>query len=266
MKLTLLFFCGMLLSAPLWATGEVIDIPAHSGGTQRLLLLKPEQPTAILVVFAGDRALGIRNDGSLQWGTDSLLIRTSPLFVRNGFIVVIVDIPSARQAQPMGSFRRSADHAQDIAAVIQFLRQHSPLPIWLIGVSGGTTSVLNAAIRLQENGADGIILTSGISGIPLTHLAAIRVPTLLMRKGNPCPTAPQDNFDTVIQALTNAPKAEERIVQSSVENGADPCNLPQAHGFIGLEQQLVDKISDWIKAGLYQHQHDQHKHDQDKYI
>lgn len=252
MKLSL-FICGMLLSAPLMATSEIKDIPAHSGGMQRLLLLKPERPTAVLVIFAGgDRALGIRADGSLEWGGASLLLRTSPLFVQRGFTVAIVDMPSDRLAKPIGNFRESAVHAQDIAAVIDFLRRDSKLPVWLMGTSSGTTSVLNAAIRLQKNGADGIVLATGLDAGSSMQLDAIRVPTLVVRKGDPCRPVPQSDAAEIMSAFTNAPKAEELTVQSIVEKGADPCQIVPVHGYLGLENQFVDKISDWIKALLRQ--------------
>ena len=173
MNRSLMFVFGMLISTQLWATIEIKDIPSRSGVTQRLLLLKPEQPSAVLLVFAGgDRALGIRDDGNLEWGGASLLVRTSPLFVQRGFTVAIMDMPSDRLAEPVGNFRESTDHAQDIAAVIAFLHKDSKLQVWLMGTSSGTTSVLNAAIHLQKNGADGIVLTSGIAADSGSQLAA----------------------------------------------------------------------------------------------
>ena len=255
MNRALIFVCGILLSAPLWAAEEVKDIPTRSGVTQRMLLLKPERPVAVLVMFAGgDRALGIGKDGSLQWGGASLLLRTSPLFVQRGFTVAIVDLPSDRLTEAVGNFRESTEHAQDIAAVIDFLRRDSRLQVWLMGTSSGTTSVLNAAIHLQKNGADGIVLTTGIaadSGGPLTaQLNEIRVPTLLVRKGDPCHPAQSSDTTGIMAALKNSPKAEELIVQSIVDKGTDPCSIPPVHGYLGMENQLVDKISVWIKTIL----------------
>lgn len=252
---TLTFIIGMLLATPLWATGKVIDVPTRSGVTQRLLLLKPEQPLAVLLVFAGgERPLGIADDGSLAWGSASLLIRISPLFVQRGFTIAIVDIPSGQQSPPDSHFRESLEHAQDIAAIVAFLRKHSQLPVWLIGTGNGTTSVLNAATRLPKNGPDGIILTSSISdeyaAIINQKLDKVRIPVLLMRKTNPCPSAGQPAPDSIIAALKNSPKAEELVVTPATKTGADPCQIPPSHGYLGLENQLADKISSWIKTML----------------
>lgn len=247
---TFVLFLGLLLPATLWA-GSVYDLPAPSGGTQRLLLMQVERPVAVLVVFAGsDRALGIAKDGSMEWGSASLLIRTLPLFAQQGFAAAVVDLPSSQQAKPTANFRESAAHAQDIAAVIDFLR-HSKLPVWLIGTGSGITSVLNAAIHLQKKGADGIIVTPEVDPSWNKHLDAIRVPTLVVRKGDPCHPAPRDPSGT-IAALANTPKADELIVQSPVPADTDPCSIAPVHGFLGMEDQFVDKIANWLKALLSQ--------------
>lgn len=255
MKPALILALGMLFAMPLRAAGEVADIPTRPGVTQRVLLLKPDQPLAVLVMFVGgDSALGIRDDGSLTRGGASLLLRTSPLFTRSGFAVAIVDIPSDQQAMPVANFRESAAHAQDIAAVIAFIRKINNLPVWLIGASSGTTSVLNAAIRLQKNGADGIVLTSSISaewgGTLMTQLSKIRVPALSVRKSDPC--HPENDSSGIMGALKNSAKAEEIAINSVPAAGADSCKTPPTHGYLGLEYQLVDTISGWIKTALRQ--------------
>ncbi|MDO8413788.1 MAG: hypothetical protein Q7S51_08375 [Gallionellaceae bacterium] len=248
----ILFIFGMLCATQLLAASEVKDIPTRTGVMQRLLILKPEQPAAILVMFAGgNHALGIRQDGGITWGSASLLLRTSPLFVHSGFTVVIVDAPSDYQAESLGNFRESGEHTRDLAAILAFLRKDTTLPIWLIGTSSGTTSVLNAAIYLQQNGADGIVLTSGISaesgGALITQLAKIRLPTLSIRKVDPCHPAENSSH---MSAFKNSSRAEELTVQNPVAVDTDPCRTPPTHGYLGLENQLVSKVSGWIKAFL----------------
>ena len=174
--------------------------------------------------------------------------------MHNNFSIAIVDIPSDQQTKPDRHFRESAQQAQDIAAVLAMLRKDSSLPIWLIGTGSGTTSVLNAAIRLQKNGADGIVLTSALTtetGGSLTpQLDKIHVPTLVMRKADACRPPPQTDSSSMITALKNSPKAEELTVRAEVGADTDPCQTPPSHGYLGLENQLVDKISRWIKALL----------------
>jgi len=228
---------------------EVVDVPSRPGVTQRILIATPERALATLVLFAGgERPLGIQKDGSVVWGGPSLLVRSAPLFADAGFKVAIVDLPSDKQSGPVGDYRESAVHAQDIAAVIAHLRVSNRLPVWLIGTSSGSASVLNAAIRLQKGGPDGIVLTSGIPAEPgsalVAQLGEIRVPTLSVRKADPCNPAQQGDSTGIMAALKNAPRAAEIAVQ-----GSAPCGAAAAHGYLGMEKQLVDAIADWIKAG-----------------
>lgn len=250
---TLIIIFGILTTTPLWAATEVKDIETRPGVTQRLLILKPEHPVAVLVMFTGgDRPLNIADDGSLGWGGTSLLIRVGPLFVQNDFVVAIVDISSDQKISPGSHFRESAEHAQDIAAILAFLRKDSPLPVWLIGTGSGTTSVLNAAIRLQKDGGDGIVLTSALSAEAedtfAPQLDKVRVPVLVIRKADPCNPAPQTSPGGIIALLRNSPKAEELTVSPSVEAGSNPCLAPSGHGYLGLENQLADKIATRIKS------------------
>ena len=251
----LILIVGLLLTSPLWASSIVKDIPTRAGVTQRLLLLKPEQPVAVLVMFAGgERPLGIARDGRLAWGSASLLIRISPLFLHSGFSIAIVDMPSDQQSSPSSRYGESAQQAQDTAAIIAFLRRDNPLPVWLIGSGSGAASVLNAAIRLQKNGADGIVLTSEVSaesaGSLFPQLAKVRIPTLSMRKTHPCHPDQKIDSSGFIAALKNSPRAEELTVSTTVAADTDPCLTPPSHGYLGLEDLLVDKISRWIKALL----------------
>ena len=51
------------------ATTTVVDIPARSGGTQRFLYTRPDQPIATLVhVPGGTGVLAIRDDGTVPGG------------------------------------------------------------------------------------------------------------------------------------------------------------------------------------------------------
>ncbi len=68
-----------------------------------------------------------------------------------GSTVAVMDAPSDRQdGRGLIGFRQSPAHMQDIAAVMRYLRQQAPVPVWLVGTSLGTASVAAAAIRIKE--------------------------------------------------------------------------------------------------------------------
>src|SRR4051812_1904833 len=74
---------------------QVVDIPTRPGVTQRMLVLKPPQPKAAVVLLAGGHGgLQIFPNGSMQFGGGNFLVRTRELFAERGLLVVIVDAPS----------------------------------------------------------------------------------------------------------------------------------------------------------------------------
>lgn len=231
----------------------VADVPSRPGVTQRILIATPERALATVVLFAGgERPLGIQRDGSVVWGGPSLLVRSAPLFVDAGFRVAIVDLPSDKQTGPLGDYRESPEHAADIGAATAFLRRSSRLPLWLAGVGSGATSVLNAAVELQQNGPDGIVFPAGApeAGPFAARLNEVRVPVLVVRKASDL-CAERDDAETTafLARLEHSP----RTAQLAVKGRASPddrCKPAPVHGYLGMERAWVDAIAAWIKPFL----------------
>jgi len=231
----------------------VADIPSRPGVTQRILVATPERALATLVLFAGgERPLGIERDGSVLWGGPSLLVRTAPLFVDAGFRVAIVDLPSDKQSGPPGGYRESPEHAADIAAVIAFLRRSSHLPLWLAGVGSGATSVLNAAVALQQDGPDGIVFPAGAPdpGPFAARLGEVRVPTLVVRKAaDLCVERDDAETTAFLTRLEHSPRAGQVAIKGRASPD-DKCKPVPVHGYLGMERAWVDAIAGWIKPYL----------------
>jgi pimeloyl-ACP methyl ester carboxylesterase len=231
----------------------VADVPSRPGVTQRVLIATPERALATLVLFAGgERPLGIQKDGSVVWGGPSLLVRSAPLFVDAGFRVAIVDLPSDKLTGPVGDYRESPEHAADIAAVIAYLRRSSHLPLWLAGVGSGATSVLNAAVELQQNGPDGIVFPSGApeAGPFAARLGEVRVPALVVRKATDLCAEPADVETAAFLArLEHSPRTAQVAVKGRASPD-DPCKPAPGHGYLGMERAWVDAIAAWIKPFL----------------
>ena len=129
------------------------------GVTQRLLVLSPPEPKAAVILIAGGHGgLQIFSNGSFEWGDSNFLIRTRQLFVDQGLTVAILDAPSDRQSPPfLSGFRQTAEHTEDIKAVIAWLREQAKVPVWLVGTSRGTQSAAYVAIALADSdGPDGL--------------------------------------------------------------------------------------------------------------
>lgn len=119
------FDSRLLLILALWPLAgqsqpEVREIPTRSGVTVRFIYAKAENPVASAVLLqGGSGAIGIFPNGTTQ--NSGFLATGAERFAGNGVSVVIPDVPSDRNH--LHDFRTTPEHAQDIAALIAFLRQ-----------------------------------------------------------------------------------------------------------------------------------------------
>jgi pimeloyl-ACP methyl ester carboxylesterase len=254
-SLRLFALLALLPAAALASEVSVKDIPTRAGVTQRVLLIKPEKPVASVVLFAGGNGLvAIGADGRPGRG-GNFLVRSREHFAREQLLVAVVDAPSDRIDGPaLDFFRQSAEHAHDIAQVIALLRQEAKVPVWLVGTSRGTTSVANVAIRLRENGPDGVVFTASMVGadrerLPAMAIETIRVPVLVVHhEEDQCKYCLYSDVPGLMTGLKGAPKLELIAFKGGGPVRGDPCLAFHYHGFVGIEEQVVRRIADWIKA------------------
>jgi len=234
---------------------SVQTLPPRPGVTERFLLIKPDKPVvASLILFAG-------GDGNLRLGDDgrpgslgkNFLVRTRAAWVAQGFQVAVVDAPSDRVDQGItaGDFRSSSEHAADIAAVIGFLRQQAPVPVWLVGTSRGTTSAAAVGIRLRDR-VDGLVLTSTIDRARgnVADLALDRLdkPVLLIQhKQDACQASRPDALQPVVDKLSAA-RPKELIAVDGGNNSGDACQAMAYHGYNGIEDRVIAQAADWVRA------------------
>ena len=248
---------GAALLLPVVAAAAEIsvkDLATRPGVTQRVLLIKPARPVASVILFPGGNGLiHIGSDGSPGRG-GNFLVRTRNLFARAELAVAVIDAPSDRVDGPgLQYFRQSADHAADIEHVIAFLRKEVNAPLWLVGTSRGTVSVVNAAIRLGDKGPDGIVLTSTIVGndrerVPGMDIGAIKVPTLVVHhEGDQCRICLFSDVRSLMAGLKST-RPELATFSGGGPPRGNPCEARHYHGFIGIEDDVVKRIADWIKA------------------
>lgn len=246
-----------LLPAALAGAAEtsVKDLETRPGVTQRFVLIKPDKPVASVILFAGgEGVLRIAPDGNIG-RRGNFLVRSRARFAQEGLMVAVVDAPSDLVDGPgLSHFRQSEQHALDIAPVIAFLRKEANLPVWLVGTSRGTTSAANVAIRLQDKGPDGVVLTSSIVGndpgrVPSMNIGVIKVPVLVVHHENDqCRLCLPGDLPALMSGLTAAPKKELIMVKGGGPVKGPPCEAFHYHGYVGIEDEVVVRITDWIKA------------------
>ncbi len=235
---------------------EVKTIPTRTGVTQSFLLLhQTDTPAATVILFTGGNgALGLGPDGRPGAMGGNFLVRNRARFAAHGLMVAVPDAPSDH-ASGLARFRASREHAADVGALIAALRALAPAPVWVVGTSMGTVSAANAAARLREGGPDGLVLTSTVTrwnreegeSVSDVKLRDIRVPTLVVHhREDACFATPYADVPGLMRDLSNAPRRELLTFQGGDPPQSKPCEARAAHGYLGLDEQVVNAIADWI--------------------
>lgn len=150
----------------------------------------------------------------------------------------------------------TAEHVEDIKAVIQWMRDQNLLPVWLAGTSRGTQSVAYAATELSSPGGPaGIVLTSSILSdersrpVPALPWGKVKIPVLVTHHQQDgcaeCSPALLAPLMTKIQATS--PKSELMVFDGGFNRG-DPCGPNAYHGYNGIDRDVIAKIAGWILA------------------
>lgn len=231
----------------------VETLPTRPGVTQRFVLLTPEHPRASLILFTGGPGvLEIPDTLDPGWHPENFLVRTRGAWAAEGFQVAVVDAPSDHLPGGLGRFRESPEHAEDIAAVIGFLKQRAAVPVWLVGTSRGTTSAAAVAIRQADRQlVDGVVLTStilkGEGNVSAMDLAQLKVPTLVIHhRDDGCRSTPYGQVSQLMERL-HTPASSLITIEGGSSSG-DECQPWAHHGYNGVEDSVVHQASDWIKA------------------
>ncbi len=256
--------CGVALGVglcigPAWAE-EFEQIPTRPGVTQPFLWEAPVAPKAAVILFAGgDGAVGVGvKDGQpFTKAGGNFLVRSRHKLADKGLFVVTIDAPSDQDGILDPAFRTSQKHADDVAALVAWIKAKINLPVWLVGTSMGTLSAANGAARLGA-GIDGLILTSTVtkagkkataafSGVLGSDLDKVVVPVLVMSHRNDgCYITPPEANTDIIAALTASPRKEIRWIEGGLDPKSEPCQAFAQHGYYGVEDQAVEAIASFI--------------------
>jgi hypothetical protein len=249
------FFARLALGAialltfalPAAAQAIVQDLPTG----EKVLLAGPENPRAIVFVFAGGPGIvGFNSANQITQGGGNFLLRTEPMWLAQGFAFATLGSSSSLLGQ-----RSTPAYANAIARAIDFVRSRTNVPVWLVGTSMGSIAAANGAAHLPGRVA-GVVLTSSVAApnkasgesVFSSDLGAIAVPALVVANRNDtCPIAGPSFAPQILAALARSPRKDIIYVESS-EQRSDSCEAMAPHGYLGIEADVVQRISDWIRA------------------
>jgi len=243
-------FVAALASTGALGAGHMVSIDTRPGVRVGCWMMeRPDAVAAVVLLPGGAGSIGMK--GGVPTSTN-FLVRSRGMFAAAGFDVAIVGKPSDRDDLDL-AFRAGPEHVQDLKRVVERVRADTGKPVWLVGTSRGTVSAAAAAIALGP-AIDGVVLTSSITDPALPQsvqnldLARIRVPVLVLHhKRDACRATPPEQAPRIVEGLANA--SAKRLVMVDGGSGAHGgwCQPMHWHGYIGMEQQAVDAIADFIR-------------------
>ena len=222
---------------------EEVDLFPRPGVSEPVTLLMAPGAVRNVVLFTG----GAGGSGGMA---SNFVIRIAAQLQAAGFNVAMPEVPSDSSGGMSNAFRAGAEHAADIAAVIDLLRSRAHLPVWLISTSNGTLSAANVAIRLGPEKVAGLVLTSTVwqRMAAFDDLSLVRVPTLVVHnRDDGCRESPPAMAEGGVALLTHAP-VKELIMTSGGISRSNPCQAMSPHGYLGVENQAVVPMIAWIKS------------------
>jgi dienelactone hydrolase len=251
------------------AADPIIEIESR-GQKVRAVLLKPANPKgAVILLAGGDGRLDITPDGEITKLRFNQLVRTRALYERSGYVTLVPDIAPGFKvgaSDVVEKYRASRAYAQDIGAMVKYLRGVVPKPIVAVGTSRGSLSVANAVAKLKGEGSqrpDAAVLTSAflrvgaqVPGLTVFKIAngnarALDVPTMLV--WHVADTCPHTSPATVRPFRAWYHGSGRTLTEKSFSGGlrpeSEPCEARSPHGFYGLDPEVAGAVTGWI-AGL----------------
>lgn len=154
---------------------------------------------------------------------------TNPSLTSGQVDVVLMDFPRPLEQTNL-SFRNSSEHFTRITRAIDFYRQKTGLPVWLMGHSNGGVSIGNYIRYLQKYkkpfNVNGLIASSIRNESSFHFDDPLNVPILFLHhQKDQCRSASSEysriNFERVKQSATQA--IEFRWIEGGESENDDPC-------------------------------------------
>jgi pimeloyl-ACP methyl ester carboxylesterase len=147
-------------------------------------------------------------------------------------------------------FRESAEHAEDIAKLAVYLEQQGFQRIFLVGNSRGTLSAASIGARLKDSRFKGVILTSSLeydNFLRWLPLEKLELPVLMVHhRDDACRVSPFQEAERTRDSLRSHTRVDFTEVSGGAYPRSAPCDNLSAHGFFGIEEKVVQVITDWV--------------------
>ena len=255
-------------------TEMVVQLEPRPGVKLNVLLIKPENPIASIILFPGGPGyLGLTKTfgkPKINRINDVYLVRNRYNFAREGLMVALVDVPSdcmkkgdwGVRTKSDNPYKLSTEQIEDIKAVVAHLKSEKNCPVWIMGTSRGTLSVANAGINIKD-GIDGLVFTSTLTERGEKHkflvyqpnavldldLEKITVPVLIVsHRDDYCPSSLPSTSEQLKDRLVNAEEVRLGFFSGGNKQEGSVCGWLSPHGFYGIDDRVDKQVANYIKS------------------
>lgn len=259
---------ALLFTPQVIAGSELATLDVRPGVTMKMMILEPNSnPKGVLVLYAGGVGtlelgsfFGNPTIGNKSYATN-FLVRVREKFVDSGYVAILPDVPSDR-AKMDYIYRLGNDQIIDARATISFLKKRYKVPIWLVGTSASSLTVAHSAADLSDQ-ISGIILTASVTRVPSnyavysafpegtasTNLSTLKIPALVITNSeDACNLSPPGDTELIKNRLTASPRVATKYFSGGDSPRSGPCDALSRHGFLGIENDVIDEMLKFISA------------------
>jgi hypothetical protein len=213
---------------------------------------------SVVLMTGGDGLLSLDATGTIINSTGNFLIRSADLFLRHGINVMMADAAPAHPGGLSAATRLSATHAAELQGFINAAFNRWGRPVWVVGTSNGSISAVTAGgFQPALAGLRGVVLTSPVTQLPFAiqptfnlYASRITVPALVVwHRDDHCAFSPPAGSAALFSAIPSADKAS-RSFEHGHSVATDPCGAFSEHGYAGIEEEVVEKIAEFIRRGV----------------
>jgi hypothetical protein len=269
LTLFLLLGCSTLkFENPALSKSELIILEPRPDIKLKIMILEPKQRVSKIIIICDGGPGRLLLDSDVFGGPllnnpykQYALIGMRDSFAEAGFVVALPDHPSDLNEYKT-SHRIGKNHLNDIAKIVQFLKERYSLPIWIAGISNGTLSAVYAGSSIGDQ-LHGFILLSPVtrtfsnttlgkqypSGVADMALSSIRQPVLILsHRQDECYSTPSAGAELIAPRLTSSPTVLLKYYSGGNSPLSEPCLPKSAHGFYGIENQVTRDIISFVLA------------------
>ena len=202
------------------------------GGAKSVLII-PKNPVASVILLAGGEGnIGVGPDGFIERDGNQV-VRTRTNYSERHFAVLVPDA------------------GYDLSALVEYMKKIKR-PVVVVATSRGTQRAAKGIVEGAK--PDKLVLTSGFlsleSGAKNNVMTIVKDPALLPpmlivhHRQDHCFVTKPEGVDPFIKWVGNKAKL---VWLDGGEDGGDPCEAQSYHGFLGIDQKVVDVVSAFVR-------------------